>query len=225
MPPGERGSGLWSSQTGPVRPGMNRIMSAANSPPSVTTLSASKRTILWPRCVPMPRRRISFSRWSTALSPSRLPGRGEGLKNTSWMRSRRPSRRSCSSMPNRNSNIGPPRTALCSFGLAPKPTAIVPCCMVRRRSRICSAAAMPSHGVMACSMPGSLRMKRPPEATIRPSVCTMPLLVCTVRASSDRPVTCAATCSTCMRRKKFSSGTISCSRVRRPAGIQMVPGR
>ena len=45
-PPGERGRLDCSSHAGPVRPGMKRIRSAANSPPSVTTLSASKRTIL-----------------------------------------------------------------------------------------------------------------------------------------------------------------------------------
>ncbi|MPN26109.1 hypothetical protein SDC9_173533 [bioreactor metagenome] len=138
---------------------------------------------------------------------------------------RRPSRLSCSSMPNRNSNIGPPRTALGSFGFPAKPTAIVPPVISRSRSRMRSAAEMPSQGVMACSMPGSFLMKRPPVARTRPSLTTSPVLVCTVRPSSARPVTSAETKRTRWRCRKPSNGTIRSSRRRKPLGIQMMPGR
>ena len=80
-------------------------------------------------------------------------------------------------MPNRNSNIGPPRTALGSLGLAPNPTAMVPLSMARSRSRIRSAASMPSQGVIACSMPGSFLMKRPPLAITSASLGTSPAVV------------------------------------------------
>ena len=173
----------------------------------------------------MPRWPIMASRRATVLLPRRAPGWVDGLKNTSLKRSRRPSRRSCRSMPNRNSNIGPPRTALGSLGLAPKPTAMVPPLISRSRSRMRSAAAMPSQGVMACSMPGSLRMKRPPLAITSVSLATSPALVCTTRPSADRPVTLAARWRTFMRAKKLSSGTTRSARVRRPLGIQMIPGR
>ena len=204
---------------------MNRIRSAANSPPSVTTLSASKRSILWPRCVSMPWRCMRASSCATVFSPRRMPGLGEGLKNTSLNCSRRPSRRNWRSMPNRNSNIGPPRTALGSWGLAPKPMAMVPPSMARKRSRTRSAASMPSQGTTACSMPGSLRMKRAPLAMTSAWLATSPAVVCTTRPSADRPVTLAARCCTFMRWKKLPSGTTRSARVRRPLGIQMVPGR
>ncbi len=84
---------------------------------------------------------------------------------------------------------------------------------------------MPSQGVMACSMPGSFLMKRPPVAITSASFPTAPPVVCTVRPPSSRPVTSAATWRTRMRSKNGASGTISCSRVRRPLGIQMMPGR
>jgi hypothetical protein len=42
-PPAERGSPLASNQAWPVTPGIKRIRSAAQAPPSVTTLSASNR--------------------------------------------------------------------------------------------------------------------------------------------------------------------------------------
>ena len=84
---------------------------------------------------------------------------------------------------------------------------------------------MPSQGVMACSMPGSFLMKRPPVAMSSASLGSAPALVSTVRPPSCRPVTSAATWRTPMRWKNGSSGTMSCSRVRRPLGIQMMPGR
>ena len=56
----------FSSQAGPVRPGMNRMRSAANSPPSVTTLFLSKRSSLWSRCVGFP----LFRKTSNALERS-----------------------------------------------------------------------------------------------------------------------------------------------------------
>ncbi len=96
-------------------------------------------------------------------------------------------------MPNRNSNIGPPRTALGSLGLPPKPMAMVPPFISRNRSRIFSAAAMPSQGVMACSMPGSFLMKRPPLAITSASLATSPAVVSTSRPPSRRPVTSAVT--------------------------------
>ncbi len=54
--------------------------------------------------------------------------------------------------------MGPPRTADGSLGLAPKPMATVPSVIAARRSRMPSAEAMPSQGMKALSMPGSLRM-------------------------------------------------------------------
>ena len=93
----------------------------------------------------------------TAVGPRRCPGSLDGLKNTSLNRSRRPWRRSRVSMPNRNSNIGPPRTAPGSLGLDAKPIAMVPPSIAASRSRMASAEAMPSQGTSACSIPGSLR--------------------------------------------------------------------
>jgi hypothetical protein len=75
--------------------------------------------------------------------------------------------------------------------LPAKPTAMVPPVIARSRSRICSAAAMPSQGVMACSMPGSFLMKRPPVAITSASFATSPAVVCTLRPSGERPVTSA----------------------------------
>ena len=74
----------------------------------------------------MPRFFISPSSRSTALSPRRCPGRGAGEKNTSLKLSRRPCLRNRVSVPNRNSNTGPPRIAEGSFGLPAKPKATVP---------------------------------------------------------------------------------------------------
>ena len=129
-------------------------------------------------------------------------------------------------MPNRNSNIGPPRTAVGSFGLPAKPTASVPPFISRRRSRMRSAAAMPSQGVMACSMPGSFLMKRPPVAMTSASLTTSPLRGRARREpSSLRPVTSAAMEAHTLRRRKLSSGITRSSRVLRPLGIQMMPGR
>ncbi len=168
--------------------------------------------------------RISASSPSTALGPSRLPGFSAGVKNTSLKRSRRFSFRSWLSMPNRNSNIGPPRMAWGSFGLPAKPMAIVPPSISRRRSRMRSAAAMPSQGVMACSMPGSFLMKRPPEATMSPSLGTGSWLVWSRRPPSLSPVASAATWVTPMRRKYFPSGIRRSAPLRNPEGIQIRPG-
>jgi hypothetical protein len=88
-----------------------------------------------------------------------------------------------------------------------------------------SAAVMPSQGVIACSMPGSFLMKRPPVAMTSASLVTSPRPVCTARPPSAKPVTSAGWNSTSMRRRKLSSGTTRSARVRRPLGIQMIPGR
>ena len=56
-----------------------------------------------------------------------------------------------------------------------------------------SAAGMPSHRVIACSMPGSFLMKRPPEAISRASLRYSPESVWTRRPPSLTPVTLART--------------------------------
>ena len=127
-------------------------------------------------------------------------------------------------MPNRNSKIGPPRMALGSWGLPAKPMAMAPPSMALRRSRICWAAAMPSQGVRACSIPGSFFRKRPPEAMMSPSLMTSPALVSRTRPPSRRPVASAAKWLTRMRRKNFLSVMRRSSPLRSPQGTQISPG-
>ena len=111
-----------------------------------------------------------------------------------------------------------------SFGLPEKPMATVPPSSACSRSRIASAAGMPSHGVMACSMPGSFLMKRPPLAMMSPSLVMSPSVVASVRPSALSPVASAARCVTPMRRKKALRSMRRSSPVRSPDGTQMSPG-
>jgi hypothetical protein len=83
----------------------------------------------------------------------RAPGFSAGVKNVRLNLSRRFSCRSCVSRPNKNSNIGPPRIALGSFGLPEKPMAILPASISLSLSRIFSTLLNPSQGVMAFSIP------------------------------------------------------------------------
>jgi hypothetical protein len=206
-------------------PGMKTMMSAANSPPSVLTLPGSNPTILCPRWVAISRRFISPIRRSTAFSPRRLPGLGMGLKKTSLIFSRRPSRRNWVSSPNRNSKIGPPRIAVGSFGLPAKPSAMVPDSSSATRVRRRSTGAMPSQGRMASSMPGSFLMKRPPQAMMRPSLATGPVLVSTLRPPSASPLASAATNWMSFSRRNLSSGTTRSCALRLPEGSQIRLGR
>ncbi len=129
-------------------------------------------------------------------------------------------------MMNRYSNIGPPRMAPCSLGLVAKPTAMVPPCSASSRRLISSATAMPSQGTSACSIPGSLRRKREPVATIRWSLRRLcPLSVRTVRPPSASPVAEALMKLTLLRSKKRLSGNLRSSPLTSPVGIQIVLGR
>ena len=120
--------------------------------------------------------------------------------------------------------MGPPRMALGSWGLPAKPRAMAPPSMARNRSRICCAAAMPSQGVRACSIPGSFFRKRPPLAMMSPSLATSPAVVSRMRPPSRSPVASPATWVTPMRRKKLSRGRRRSSPLRSPEGTQISPG-
>ena len=188
MPPSERGNSVLSNHLLPVMPGIKRMRSALTSPPSVIKLFLVKDFILWPRCVFISRFFISSCNPCTARGPSRAPGFEAGVKKTISNLSLRFSLRSCSSIPNKNSNMGPPRMAEGSLGLPEKPMAMVPLCKSLKRSRIFSLAGMPSQGVMTCSIPGSFFIKRPPDAIIKPSFLISPESVTTIRPASFRPV-------------------------------------
>ena len=192
-PPGERGRSVLSNQTLPVIPGMKTMMSASNSPPSVFTLSASKPTSLCPRWISMSRRCISAISRCSACSPRRLPGLGIGLKKASLMRSRRPSRRNWVSMPEQELEHRAAAHGRRLIGIAGEAEGHRPALQRGRAARaIARRAAMPSQGRIACSMPGSFLMKRPPQAMISPSFRIGPAVVSTVRPPSSSPVASAA---------------------------------
>jgi hypothetical protein len=94
----------------------------------------------------------------------------------------------------------------------------------RTRSRRRSTAAMPSQGRMACSMPGSFLMKRPPQAMTRPSLCTGPAVVSTVRPPCSSPVASPAT-KRCAAPEEISRGMRRSSGLRLPEGSQIRLGR
>ena len=90
------------------------------------------------------------------------------------------------------SNIGPPRIAPGSFGLVAMPIAMVPPSSSASRAVIASAETMPSQGMMAFSIPGSLRRKRPPAAIrICSAPMTSPVSVVISRRAAFSPVTLA----------------------------------
>ena len=124
------------------------------------------------------------------------------------------------------SNIGPPRIAPGSFGFVAMPMAMVPPSSAASRAATASAAAMPSQGMIACSMPGSFFRNRPPEAmTMWSAVTVSPVSVVIVRVRASSPVTEAFRNRTRWRAKNRASGSFSASARRRPAGIQIEEGR
>ncbi|SFV87869.1 hypothetical protein MNB_SUP05-SYMBIONT-5-672 [hydrothermal vent metagenome] len=168
---------------------------------------------------------ISLNKPSTAFSPNLAPGFDAGVKKVNLNLSRRFSLRSCVSKPNKNSNIGPPRIALGSFGLPAKPMAILPPSIALTLSRIFSAALKPSQGVMAFSIPGNFLINRPPEAIINASLSTRaPLSSTTVLPSSSKLVTLLATWRTFIRLKKLSNGTTISFLSAAPDGTQIKLG-